>query len=85
MWAMIRTLEGRLTSQVPSRLISLVMSGEISPDLSPLLSKSFALWGRREQIATHLSQKSRGQEEKSGAKLDESSAQAGDFSVLPEL
>lgn len=66
MWVMIRTREGRLTSQVPSQLISLVMSGEISPDLSPVLSKSFALWGRREQIPTHLSQKSKSQEGKTG-------------------
>lgn len=80
MWVMIRTLEGRLTSQVPSQLISLVMSGEISPDLSPLLSEN------KFQHIYHRKVKAKKKNlEKSGAKLDESSTQAGDFSVLPEL
>lgn len=56
------------------------MSGEISPDLSPLLSEN------KFQHIYHRKVKAKKKNlEKSGAKLDESSTQAGDFSVLPEL
>lgn len=68
MWVMIRTPEGRLTYLVPRQLSSLVMSGEIGLNLSPLLFKSctFSLWGRIVQIPMYLSPKSKSQEEKLG-------------------
>lgn len=67
---MIRMPEGRLTLQVPRQPSSLVMSGEIVPNLSPLLLKSpsLSLWGRGVQIPAHLSPTCKSQEKKSGKK-----------------
>lgn len=63
MWVMIRMPEGRLTLQVPRQPISLVMSGKIGFNLSPLLVKlAFSLSGAEEykfQRIYHLKAKAK--------------------------